>query len=443
MIEVVAALGVLTFAGWLLSQRASDPYYAVALTLYGFLLGLAVVITLKASATTGDFSSPYLAGSDGEGYFVQAHLLAQAGILDYQELIRSNYLGYQILLAVLFKIFSPSLVVGLIANSLMILASVACVQRATSLLTNSQRAGLLAAVAFMLTTAHVYYGLVLLKEPALLFAFALVLLAIVKIHQDERFGIRPIIYALIALAIIVTMRATLIVFLAMLLLIVGTKLLRRRASLVLAVVGLAIVAAPFAANFSIYTFDSGFFVGSVTENTVVSDRLSEGDIDVSGIAGRAGGFFLTLPFYLKLPLFFVPTFVQLMLPFDVWSTQFLSDYAPTFFFRNLNILWLAIVLPWAIYALLSIRRVQSPLIARLYVAGAAYFAFIAIIYGGLIPRYASTALVFLYPSIGYWWDQRVSDPAVRRSTSQFFLSYYSIAVIAVMGYFALRFLRGG
>ena len=443
MTEYLVAIGVLTFAGWLLSQRSDDPYYAVAMTLYGFLLGIAVAITISASATIGDFSSPYLAGSDGEGYFIQAHILAQAGILDYQELIRSNYLGYQILLAVLFKIFSPSLVVGLIANALMILASIACVHRSTSLLTNSERAGLLAAIAFMLTTSHVYQGLVLLKEPALLFAFGLMLLSIVKIHQDEHFGIRPIIYALIALAIIVTMRATLLVFLAMLLLIVGSKLLRRRASLVFALIALAVIAAPFAAQFSIYTFNSEFLLGSVTENTVVSDRLSEGDIDVSGIAGQAGGFFLALPFYLKLPLFFVPTFVQALLPFDVWSTQFLTDFGPVFFYRNLNILWLGIVLPWAIYALFSIRRVQSPLVARLYVAGAAYFAFIAIIYGGLIPRYASTALVLIYPAIGYWWDRRASDPAVRQSTAQFFLLYYVTALVAVIGYFALRFLRGG
>ena len=206
---------VLTFAGWLLAQRADDPYYTVAMTLFGFMLGIAVAVTLADSAVTGDFSSPYLAGSDGEGYFIQAHILAQAGIMDYQQLIRSNYLGYQILLAVLFTIFSPTLLVGLLANCLMILGSIACVQRATALLTQSDRAARLAAIAFMMTTAHVFYALVLLKDPALLLAFALILLAVAKIHQDARFGARPVIYALLALAIIITMRSTLLVFLAM------------------------------------------------------------------------------------------------------------------------------------------------------------------------------------------------------------------------------------
>ncbi len=442
MFEIAVAIGVLTFAGWLLAQRADDPYYTVAMTLFGFLLGIAVAVTLADSAVTGDFSSPYLAGSDGEGYFIQAHILAQAGIMDYQQLIRSNYLGYQILLAVLFTIFSPTLLVGLLTNCLMILGSIACVQRATALLTQSDRAARLAAIAFMMTTAHVFYALVLLKDPALLLAFALILLAVAKIHQDARFGARPVIYALLALAIIITMRSTLLVFLAMLLLIIGRKLLQRRASMVVALVALAVIAAPFAASFSIYSLDSGTILGSVTENTVVSDRLSEGDIDVGGVAGQAGSFFLGLPFILRLPLFFIPTIVQMLLPFDMWSTQFLTDYGPFFLYRNLNILWLGFVLPWTIYALFSLRRVESPLVSRLYIAGAAYFAFIAIIYGGLIPRYASTALVFIYPAIGYWWARRATDPAVRQATGHFFLLYYVVAVMAIVAYFALRFLRG-
>ncbi len=442
MLESGLPIVFLTVAAWLLSRRADDPHYSLAMTLYGFLLGVGIAITLDASAVTGDFSSPYLNGSDGEGYFVQAHILAQAGILDYQTLIRSNYLGYQILLAVMFAVFSPSLMVGLLTNSLMLLGALACVHRATFILTRDHKPALFAVVAFMLTTAHVYYALVLLKEPALLLALALVLLSLAKIYQEDRLGLRPLLYAAIALAILISMRATLLLFLALLLVLVGRKLAQRRASGVVIVAALAVLAAPFAVNFSVYTLDAAFVIDTVTANTVVLDRFGEGDLDLSGIAGTAGNFFLSQPFYYKLLLFPLPTAVQAVLPFDVWNMQFLTDYAPTFFYRNLNALWLGIVLPWVLYTLLSVRRIGAPLIAHFFVAGVAYFVFIAIIYGGLIPRYASTALVFVYPAIGYWWARRAEDPAVRATTGQFFLLYYVVAVVAIVSYAALRFLRG-
>ncbi|MFA9200296.1 MAG: hypothetical protein ACEQR8_03785 [Cypionkella sp.] len=442
MFEFGLPILLLTAGAWLLSRRADDPNYSVAMALYGLLLGVAVGITLQASAVTGDFSSPYLGGSDGEGYFVQAHLLAQAGILDFQTLIRSNYLGYQIVLAAMFALFSPSLLVGLLTNAAMILGALACVQRATFVLTRDNRAAFFAVIACMLTTAHVYYALVLLKEPALLLALALVLLSLSKIYQDGRFGTRPLIYAAIALAIIISMRATLLLFLALLMVLVGRQLAQKRASGVAILVGLAIIAAPLAANFSVYTLDSAFVLESITANSVVLDRFSEGDLELGGIAGSAGTFFLAQPFYLKLLLFLVPTGVQALLPFDVWNTQFLTDYAPSFFYRNLNILWLGIVFPWLLYTLLSLRRIEAPLISRFFIAGIAYFVFIAIIYGGLIPRYASTALVFVYPGIGYWWAQRGSSATVRSTTGQFFLLYYVVALVAVIGYAALRLLRG-
>ncbi|TGX46480.1 hypothetical protein E5A74_04855 [Sphingomonas naasensis] len=429
-------------AAFLLARGQRSTAFTNALILYGVFVAIGVAVTANTSIIGSDWMHPYLGGSDGEGYFEQAQILVQDGITNFQALIRSNYLGYQLILAILFLIFSPTLLTGLIANAIFLLLAITCLYRATLLLTSSPKAAFLASLACMLTTPHIFYSLVLLKEPALSLAFALILLSITKMFREDRVGVGAIAYAVVALGLIISMRATALMFIVILFAFIGTQLLKKRAHLLIVFLGVLVVIAPFARQFTIYELDSNFLVSSVTENNVITARFGQGDLDLTGIAGQVIGYYILLPFAAKILLFPIPAAVQVLLPFDVWSSQFVDDLPATFFFRNLNILWFGIVLPWLLFAVLRIRQVTTPLLTRLLLAGLVYFLVIAVIYGGLIPRYGGQALFFIYPSIGYWWARSQREVAVANASTRFFLHYYATFAAAALAYLALHFLRG-
>jgi hypothetical protein len=432
---------LVTGTAFLLGRWQQDRSFLLLMIGYGAVLSLATILSLQSSTAAGPWNAPYLAGSDGEGYFVQARLLAEEGVLNYQALIRSNYLGYQILLAILFTLFGTSLLVGVVANDFFLLLTAVCLYRATLLLTGSPRAALLACVAFALTTANIFYGLVLLKEPALGLAFGLVLLALTKTVTEDRASVRAFIYLLVALVIIISMRATVLLFLFILFAFVANLLVKRRAHVLAALVGLVVLSAPLAQYFTIYDLNTEYLAQQITSNTVISSRFEQGDLDVSGVAGSVAGILIPLPFVAKMALFPVPTAMQILLPFDVWSTQFAQDHFSMLFLKNLNIIWLLFVAPWTVFSIVNIRHIRVPVVGRLALAGTCYYIAVAVIYSGLIPRYGSLALIFIFPALGYWWARAREDPEIGGRARRFFSLYYAIAAVAALGFIALQFIR--
>ena len=146
-------------AAFLMGRQQQDRAFTIAMVAYALLISLGAILSINDSVIGPSWHAPYLTGSDGEGYFEQAQLLVREGITNFQTAIRSNYLGYQIFLAILFSVFGTDLAVGIVANLLILLLSITCLYRATLLLTESPRAARLAALAFMLTTANVFYAL--------------------------------------------------------------------------------------------------------------------------------------------------------------------------------------------------------------------------------------------------------------------------------------------
>lgn len=425
-------------AGFLLGRYQKDRAFTTAMVAYAVLISLAAILSLQDSIVGATWSTPYLLDSDGQGYFEQAQRLTREGITNFQTVIRSNYLGYQLFLAILFSIFGTHLAVGVTANLLLLLLSITCLHRATLLLTGSPRAALLATVAFMLTTVNVFYALVLLKEPALGLAFALVLLAVTKAITDHRIGFRAVLYFLIALAIIITMRATVLLFVLMLFAFVARILVKRRAHALVGLIAMLVLAVPVAQNFTIYDLNSEYITREVTANTVIVTRFEQGDLDISGIAGRVGGAYVRLPFAAKIALFPLPTAMQILLPFDFWNDQFLKDHFAMFPLRNLNLIWLLFIAPWCLFAVVSTRRTERPLLSRLLLTGVVYYIGVAIMYGGLIPRYGTPALFFIYPSIGFWWARSKENLQERARVARFFLHYYAFFTLAGLGYMTLQ-----
>jgi len=65
-----------------------------AISVYALCLAAISIVSYSHSITIGTPDEPYLAKSDGQGYFAEAMLLQDGSILDQLSASRTNYLGY-------------------------------------------------------------------------------------------------------------------------------------------------------------------------------------------------------------------------------------------------------------------------------------------------------------------------------------------------------------
>lgn len=437
IVFTLANMALVMFAGLASGSRK----FLSLMALYGLVLSVGGMLSLAGWLARSTDGVPFLGGSDGEGYYLQAVLLTERGFFDFQDSIRSNYFGYQLYLALWFSIFGASLTVGIIANNALLVLSVLALYRATVLLSSSPRAALLACLAFMLTTAHIYHALLLLKEPALGLAFALILLAAAEALRGRAPAFRAAFYFAVAVFIIITMRGTLLLFLVVLLVFVGGLLLRRNFHVFAAFLTLLLLMAPQAANFTTYELDFAFVVDTVTENTVIASKFAEGEVDVGGVVGRVSEFYLGLSFIPRVLLFIVPVGLQFFIPFDFWNSAFHKGDFSMMFSRNLNLLWFMFIGIWALFSAAHFRQIGDEALRRFLLAGVFSYALIAAMYGGAIPRYAAPSLLFVYPAIGYFWDRSRMDPAIRNRALNFFKRYYMGLGIAVIVYLYFQLQR--
>jgi hypothetical protein len=439
---VLTAVAIIALA-FLLGALSGRFRFMLLLLAYALVLAVASGLSIASSYPDGLAPLPYLTGSDGEGYYEDALKLADLGVQNFQDIITTNYAGYQIYLALWFDALGPSLGVALFANHLLLMLSVLCLFRATELLTGSQQAALLACVAMMLTGSHIFHALLILKEPAINLAFSFLLLAVALAlkRRGAAAGLPALLLFVAAVLILVGMRATLLLFVLVLLGWLATLFARQRSWVLVALGGVLALMVPLADTFSRYTFDSEFFARTMLLNTVLSQTLEAGEVDAGGVVGRVSSAYLALPFVLRMLLFFVPTLLQMLLPFDVWSTAFIDDHFSMFFSRNANLVWLLFGAAWTLYAVVHVRRLADPVLARLVLAGATFYVIVAVIYGGAIPRYGAPALYFIYPAIGLWWHQLREQPAVRRHVQRFFRWYFGALLALMLPYLVLNLLR--
>lgn len=415
--------------------------FMLMLLVYSLVLSAGGALSMASSFPMGAGDLPYLAGSDGEGYFEDAVKLAGEGLSNFQDVITTNYAGHQIYLAGWFGLFGVSLMVAMVANNLLLMLSVLCLFKASHILTHQPHAALLACLAMMLNTSHIYHSLLLLKEPAICLAFSLMLLSAAEALKQRGLGLRALAMFLAGTAIVIAMRGTLLLFVLVLLGFLATLFLKQRLHVLVMLAAVLLLMVPLAQTFTTYSLDADFISETVLLNTVVSETLEAGAVDAGGVVGRVSGAYLAWPFTVKLLLFIVPTSLQLLLPFDFWSTAFLDDHFSAFFGRNLNPLWFLFVAVWALFALVKIRRLQDPLMVRLMLAGATFYVIVAVIYGGAIPRYGAPALYFIYPAIGHWWLRYREDESVREEVRAFFRAYYVWLLALLLPYLALNLVR--
>lgn len=441
MLQIVLTAAATIALAFGLGAFSGRRKFLLLLLGYALVLSVASGLSIASSYPGGVTTVPYLVGSDGEGYYTDALNLLQAGIGAFKSVITINYAGYQIYLALWFSVFGASLGTALVANHFLLMLSALCFFRATEILTGSRDAAFLACVLMMLTSSHIFHSLIVLKEPAINLAFSLLLLSVALALRQRHRGVKALLLFLVALAVLVMMRATLLLFVAILLSFLATLFARRRAWMLVVLLVMWALILPYADTFSNRALDTESYANTMMNNTVLSEALQSGKVETEGVIGQVSDFYLGLPIALRLVLFAVPTTLQMLLPFNVWDTDFLSDHFSLFFSRNANVVWLLFVAPWMLFAVTRVRRLQDPLLARLLLAGVGYYAIVAVIYGGAIPRYGAGALYFIYPAAGYWWYRLRTDPPIRGQVYGFFRLYFALACASVLLYAVFKLMH--
>lgn len=413
----------------------------VRMALQGYAMALTAIslICYQASVSIGTAEAPYLLG-DGEGYFAQARELLHGGLWDQLQSIRSNYLGFQFVLAALFRATQADLMVGLALNNTLIVASVVLLAKATLLMRNEPGAALYAALAFILTTKFVFYSNGLMKEPFLTFGVALVVFGYVSLATAQKLSPMPYLYLAAATVIFATMRVPMLVLLPLGLVCLGRQFVRRGWLLLLVgAVGITSAMSIFA-NFTTYEFTSRTVTSTAVANRVL-DKALESGVDAGGVVGRVMGGYTSLPVAARIIGVPVPAILQYVLPFDFWSTKFIEDHIMVVFNTNLNPIWYGYVGVFALFTILYWRWLPSYLFQSMFAIGLAMYLLIAFVFGGAVPRYASPYLVFMYPAIGYWMHSWQQGGRVAASLTRFFALFYMAFGVAGLAYVVFQFTR--
>jgi hypothetical protein len=225
-----------------------------AISVYALCLDAISIVSYSHSITIGTPDEPYLARSDGEGYFAEAMQLRDGNILDQLSASRTNYLGYQFILACAFRLLSPDLIIGLLVNNSALLLAVILLARTTFILTGDPRPAFFASLAFILTSKFIFYANVLLKDPFLTLGVALLAYAFVKLKMMRGNGIAAYGSILGAVMIFGAMRLPMLVLIPGGFLLLGREALKKGWVLVVAgVIGASALASVFA-SFTTHEF---------------------------------------------------------------------------------------------------------------------------------------------------------------------------------------------
>lgn len=178
---------------------------------YSAVLSVATAFSITSSLAGAEAGVPDLIG-DGKGYYLQATILMEHGILDFADLIRSNYLGYQIFLAGLFSLFGEHLLIGVLVNNLLLVSTANAIYRVSLHLSSSDQVAFYSCLAFVLTPQNAYYSALLLKDPAIIFAFSIYSLALVRLLRKRQLEYLEVALLFVSLAVVGTMRTTFVLF---------------------------------------------------------------------------------------------------------------------------------------------------------------------------------------------------------------------------------------
>lgn len=432
----VITLSIVTF---FLSKKINHNA-RLFLYIYSVFLILISLGNYYQAIKIGSDVKPYLPGNDGLFYYQQAVYLTQGNILENLSKIRSNYLGYQFVLANLFYLTSTNLLVGLIFNNILIIISLILLYTSVCRVTREEQIGQYTLIAFALTFEYVFYANSLLKEPFLILAMSSLIYAISIFKTHSSFNLSAYLCILISVLIFGTMRLPMLIVVPLCFLLLGRAFLIKGWPVWLISVVAGVVLGPLFLQFTIYEFSFDYVQETAIESSLLDRSLDKG-ADGTGIVGQIMGGYTTLPLAIRIITLPLAIAVQFFLPFEFWSTRFIDENFIYIFSRNLKLFWYTFVGVFVLYALYKWKRISNSFIKNSLLLGIALYASIAFTYGGVVPRYATPYIILMLPAVGYWIHQYRFYKSSRVSIRNFFGIYYFIFICAGFAYTLFQLAR--
>jgi len=412
-----------------------------AISLCAAALPLVALVVAWQSIAIGGMATPYLAGSDGEGYYVQAVDVMSDIEAGRPIGLLANYTGFQHLLAGVFLVTGPDLYTALLFNALVFVTAVAVLGRATYLLGVDPEGVFWTVVLFLLTTRFTFYAMALLKEPFLVLGVALLVYAVAAVGHSWRDRWLSTAGVVFAVAIFGTMRLPLLILLPVTAASLGWRGVTQGARpLVVGAVVLALFGGVFAQmtsrELSLEAFQRTFLDNQLLENYLAVDTQA-----AAGVVGGVMGAYTQRSMTERVMLLPVAAAIQHVMPPDVWSTRFVTDHAVVFFGVNANIVWLLFVGMTVIYAGVFWRGIDIAVVRRLCLCGWLFTLATAFTFGGVVPRYASPYLLLIYPAAGWVMAHR-HDPRARNRAVVLGVVVTLVGGFAATAYLLFRLMRG-
>ncbi len=404
-------------------------------TFYLLFISIFAILSYHSSITTGSPGQPYIPGGDGDTYFRIAKTISGGNPWEEIGFHRINYQGYTLILGYVFKFFGVNLFAGLLFNYTLLIVSLLLISLSSLLLTNNKKIAQYTLVAAILIPSFASRGISLGKDVLIIFSFSLFLFTFIRITL-RGLKLQYLLSVFISIAMTgITRTPFIIVFIFIMFAIIKMKAVQVFA-VVTITVGLYFLLLGMQ-DFSNYDYTAEHIRETALETDVIQSRLDRPGYG-EGVTARLMLGHAERSFFVRLLYAPIATMVQFVMPFAFWNTLFISDH-PTFFISgNLNIIWYGYIGVIMLFAALNIKRISNSKIKKLLLLGILFYVSIAFMYGGTIPRYATPALVFVAPALGYTYYLFKSDIHTRKKLISFFKGYYFLGAILFVIYLGFR-----
>jgi hypothetical protein len=133
-------------------------------------------------------------------------------------------------------------------------------------------------------------------------------------------------------------------------------------------------------------------------------------------------------------IIYIPIFttIQYLHPFNVWKIN--HEYPWHYIGINFNLIWLLYLGPLVIFSFLNLKKINNSIIKKLLIISGLGYVFIALTYGGTIPRYSFPFIAIFFIGSAYVY----SNTPLKRKFKNFLQLYLFLGLVLVSTYLVFK-----
>jgi hypothetical protein len=394
------------------------------------------IASYYSSVGGGSESYPYIPGGDGETYLSFATDLSKSNIFIDSKGLALNYAGYPIILAIWFNLFWPNLFIGLSLNYLLLIFSILFIYKTTYLITQSNLTSLYTIICSFLSPLLITNATLLLKDTLIFFCFSLI--TYLSTHGSFK-GYKIYHYFILFIPIIIlgVTRTPYLFFILLIFLVTSISNRKKINAFVFVMLAIIYLLIPYFLQYTLITLSKSEISDSFNDNLVLQGVFSNTSANVGTVSTLVSNY-ANLNFILKLFLLPIPFFIQYVTPFDFTNNAFYTNHIWYFAHYQLNALWYMFGGIFFLFALGNYKLINNKCLQYFFFLGIFFYAFIAFIYAGTLPRYVAPAFVFILPTMGYFLNLYFTSKQIKFKILHFSRNYYYIGLMLFIAYILFK-----